>query len=428
MTPAHRSATWNTSGTDTTARRATIWLLLAAFLVALGIAPAGAAPVPSGPDALSIQRLYRAALLRDPDPSGLAHWSELRAKGTTLETIADQFANSVEYLERTGGLEDQAFVAQTYAEVLGRDPDDGGAAFWTASLAAGASRGAILLGFSDSAEHKVRTGLVGEPYVPPPQFLPDGSRTLFPDHQLVAEYGHPGIPAMGVLAEKDPLEAARQVQLRALDYELRSGRPALPTFEVIATVAQSQPGRDGLYSYVLPPPRIEPWLDAVRTVDGYLILDLQPGRARFIDQARVYESLLLQPDVGLAIDPEWSMGATGVPGRGIGSVTAAEINEVSAYLASLVERAGLPEKALIVHRFTAAMVTDPENVVDRDGIAMVFHADGFGTRHLKLEDYFGLLPDRFARGLKLFIDEDVRIFQPSEVVGLEPPPDVITYQ
>lgn len=402
---------------------------VATVVALLGGGVADAADPTTGPDTLSVERLYRAAFERGSDDTGLAYWEAQRDRGVSLVRIANAFVDSREFRARYGDLDAEAFVRRIYGNVLGRQPDTTGLRYWTDRLAEGRSRGWVLLGFSDSAEFKARTGLIGDPYERAIDELPRGGTSLFPEYRLVAEYGHPGVPVLGVLGETGPQESARRVQLRALDYEARGGRPVLPTFEIIATVAQAAPGADGLYTFELPPDRIRPWLEAVRSVDGYLVLDLQPGRARFIDQARRYEELLVEPDVGLAMDPEWSVGPGETPGGGtIGSVTAAEINEVSAYLSDLVAREGLPEKALVIHRFTPGMVVDPEDVVARPGVAIVFHADGFGSREAKLADYFGLLPDRFARGLKLFFDEDVRVLSPAEVLGLDPPPDVVTYQ
>ena len=45
------------------------------------------------------------------------------------------------------------------------------------------------------------------------------------------------------------------------------------------------------------------------------ILDVQPGRSDFMTEARRLEPWLRQPDVSLALDPEWNMGPRGVPGR-----------------------------------------------------------------------------------------------------------------
>ena len=67
----------------------------------------------------------------------------------------------------------------------------------------------------------------------------------------------------------------------------------------------------------------------------YVVLDLQPGRADLLDQAMRYRSLLLQPHVGLAVDPEWKLKPRQLPGGQIGSIGAAEINRTIAWLAAL---------------------------------------------------------------------------------------------
>jgi len=45
-------------------------------------------------------------------------------------------------------------VTLLYANVLGRAPDAAGLAGWVSMLAGGASRGSVLLGFSDSPEYQ----------------------------------------------------------------------------------------------------------------------------------------------------------------------------------------------------------------------------------------------------------------------------------
>ena len=80
----------------------------------------------------------------------------------------------------------------------------------------------------------------------------------------------------------------------------------------------------------------------------------------------------------------------------------------------------------MVHRFRGSMVTNDHLVVL--GVAIVFHADGIGSPQAKLGDYHTGLPDRFARGFKVFLDEDPVVMAPAELLALDPPPDVITYQ
>jgi mucin-19 len=98
-------------------------------------------------------RLYYAALARPPDYTGLTNWSNALQTGTlTLTGAADQFAASAEFLLKYGSLDNTGFVQQLYRNVLGREADPAGLADWVERLDGGATRGAILIGFSESPE------------------------------------------------------------------------------------------------------------------------------------------------------------------------------------------------------------------------------------------------------------------------------------
>ena len=56
-----------------------------------------------------------------------------------------------------------------------------------------------------------------------------------------------------------------------------------------------------------------------------------------------------------------------VPGREIGSVDAATINEVSRYLSRIVRKHGLPQKLLVVHRFTSGMIRNEHRLERHPG-------------------------------------------------------------
>lgn len=96
-----------------------------------------------------IGRLYRAYFLRAPDAEGLTYWTNT---GLPLAAVSEQFAASTEFRNRYGSLDDQAFVTTAYRNVLARDPDAGGLAHWLGILRRGTSRGAVMLGFSNSPE------------------------------------------------------------------------------------------------------------------------------------------------------------------------------------------------------------------------------------------------------------------------------------
>ena len=123
------------------------------------------------------------------------------------------------------------------------------------------------------------------------------------------------------------------------------------------------------------------------------------------------------------------------PGRQIGSLDAATINEVSAYLSDLVTRQRLPAKIFLVHQFKRHMLPDREAIVDRFGLATVFHVDGFGPPHSKRETYAllsskdGVIPGGTVHnGYKLFLDEDVPLQSAAEVLAITPRPELVSYQ
>ncbi|MDT7572136.1 MAG: hypothetical protein QOE05_2310, partial [Actinomycetota bacterium] len=142
------------------------------------------------------------------------------------------------------------------------------------------------------------------PTVPlPERQLPRGGRRIFPKFLVVAHYGSAGTAALGVLGEGSPDVAAGRLLRAAAPFAKASGRPVLPAFEFIATVAQAKAGDDGMYSTYVADADVARYLAAARRVKALLVLDLQPGRADFLTQAKHYEKFLVQPDVGLALDP-----------------------------------------------------------------------------------------------------------------------------
>ncbi|MGI8698293.1 MAG: hypothetical protein ACR2J0_04000 [Mycobacteriales bacterium] len=258
--------------------------------------------------------------------------------------------------------------------------------------------------------------------------LPVGGRTIFPRYRVVCYYGGAAGGALGVLGEGTPAQAGQRLLKAAAPFKTAT-RPVLPAFELITTVAQAHAGDDGDYSEPTAAADVQRYLTEVRKIKGLLILDLQPGRSDFLSQARLYEKFLEQPDVGLALDSEWHMKPGQVPGKVIGSASAAEINSVSAYLSGIVARKKLPQKLFVIHQFTLAMVQNKPQITSPPGLAVVFHIDGFGSRAAKLQKYAVLhVKPPFYNGLKLFYDEDIKRFSPKEAVALTPSPDLFSYQ
>jgi hypothetical protein len=270
--------------------------------------------------------------------------------------------------------------------------------------------------------------------------LARGGRVLLPHYRIVGYYGAPQHVELGALGIGTPEEAAKNLLKQAAAYS-RPGRPVMPAFELIATLAQADPGADGKYRLRQTPEVISRYLAAVRKIKGILILDVQPGQAQFVEEVRQLGPWLIEPDVELALDPEWNLPAGHVPGREIGSTNAATVNQVSYYLARIRHLENLPQKVLIVHQFTEGMVTERDRVLDRPGVAIVYNVDGYGTADQKKNIYRQLAyrsgagagsthPPGGGRfnGFKLFYKEDTGLMSAAQALGLAPPPDVVVYE
>ncbi|MDH3678889.1 MAG: DUF4214 domain-containing protein [Acidimicrobiia bacterium] len=104
-----------------------------------------------------IIRLYKAFFGRLPESQGLDHWVQARRTGMSLVQVAEALAGSAEFINRYGHLTNRQFVELLYANVLGRAADAGGLDHWTSVLDGGATRGRVMVGFSESNEFVAAT-------------------------------------------------------------------------------------------------------------------------------------------------------------------------------------------------------------------------------------------------------------------------------
>jgi hypothetical protein len=105
-----------------------------------------------------VAHLYQAAFDRRPDAGGLDFWAnQLDAGTSTGRDVASAFTGTSEFQATYAGLDNTAFVQRLYNNVLDRDGEAGGVAFWADRLGQGETRGDVLLGFSESFENVVRT-------------------------------------------------------------------------------------------------------------------------------------------------------------------------------------------------------------------------------------------------------------------------------
>ena len=254
---------------------------------------------------------------------------------------------------------------------------------------------------------------------------------LLPGHRIVAYYGNPLVPAMGVLGQGTPDQMLARLQQQAAAYAAADPKtPVQPALELIVTVAQAGAGPDGMYRARMAPAMIDQVLSWANSKGYLLILDVQPGRSTFAAEVQPLLSYLQHPNVELALDPEFAMHGNDVPGQTYGSVDAAAVNQVVQTLSNLVAANHLPPKILIVHRFRQDMVSNSSAIRPSPLVQVVMDMDGFGSNSEKLSSYNAYVRDQpvqFA-GVKLFYTQDQPVFTPQQALNLTPTPFVVIYQ
>jgi hypothetical protein len=96
-------------------------------------------------------RLYISYFLRNPEYDGYNFWLDaITDGGWTMGQVSDFFSQSQEFQNRYGSLDDAEFVSLVYQNVMGRNPDAPGFAFWTRQLENGRSRGWMMMQFTEA--------------------------------------------------------------------------------------------------------------------------------------------------------------------------------------------------------------------------------------------------------------------------------------
>ncbi len=285
-------------------------------------------------------------------------------------------------------------------------------------------------------------------------------RSLLPHYRIVSYYGNPLAASMGVLGQGTT--AGMLSRLAAQEQAFRAADPAKPVIgalELVAVVAQRSPGPYGYYSTQMPYSLIQDELELARSHHLLLILDVQIGHASVPLEVRYLAPFLRQPDVELALDPEFAMLPGDIPGVQFGSMPTPPVNWALRYLQNLTARYHLPQKVLILHQFIESMVPDWQGIQEQPDVALVRDLDGFGGWQLKSAEYerfiheeaipyfiplrspFGVrgalnafyaarLRSHFVvcGGIKLFYTQDHPVATPASVLALDPPPLVVIYQ
>jgi len=163
-----------------------------------------------------------------------------------------------------------------------------------------------------------------------------------------------------------------------------------------------------------------------------VVLDLQPGRTNFLLQAQEYETLLTQPNVGLALDPEWRLASTQIPLKQIGTVDSTEVNAVDDWLANLTAHNKLPQKLFLLHQFTLSMIANRQALdTSHQELAYVIQMDGQGLQPTKQDTWRAITadpPPNVQFGWKNFYAKDAPVLGPADTMAIMPKPWYISYQ
>ena len=239
-------------------------------------------------------------------------------------------------------------------------------------------------------------------------------------------YGRPDVPQMGIVGEHDVITLTALLQEHAARYDAANG-PELgvrPAFHLVYGTATVNPGEDDRHLYYLPDGLVQRYVDAAQQAGIDVILDIQIAGYTPVESIQRALPFLKNPNVHLAIDPEFAMTQAGqaVPGNPIGYVTAAQVNEVQRSIADYLRANGLPgPRVLLVHQFLADMIVDKDQLdATVPEVALTLSVDGFGDPWAKITKYNGFVDGAtpFA-AFKLFYGWDEPLLTEEQALGVE---------
>ncbi|MEO5815918.1 MAG: hypothetical protein ABIT20_11630 [Gemmatimonadaceae bacterium] len=259
---------------------------------------------------------------------------------------------------------------------------------------------------------------------------------LLPANRIVAFYGNPLEKRMGALGEYP-----KETMLQMLDKEVQRwakadpSHPVIPALHMVVTTAQGAPGKNGLYRLRMRDSLVDAIYGWAKEKKGIFFVDIQLGKDNVENEVPRLRRWLENPDVHMAVDPEFAMAASGaVPGTKIGTMDAKAINWVINFMDGIVKEKNLPPKILVVHRFTRKMVSNSKDIRPTANVQVVMDMDGWGPPWLKFDsyhDYVKAEPVQYT-GFKLFFHNDTKkgdaLLTPAEVLRLHPRPLYIQYQ
>jgi hypothetical protein len=258
------------------------------------------------------------------------------------------------------------------------------------------------------------------------------SRPIYLNNDIIAYYGHPLSPNMGILGRYTKEELNTQLNSLASEYNAANGKRGVrKAFYIIYGTVQPGGGIGNI-----PEPDLQEYIRFGLEHDILIFIDHQIGKYDPIDSLREILPYLQYPNVHLALDPEWR---TDKPMRNIGSVTAEEINRAQEIMSRYMTDHRIPgERMLVIHQFDYRMLKDRDEIhTGYNHVTLVHCSDGFGGPALKRNTYAynARATNIPVKGFKLFYNFEIPgagyddpLLSPEEVLELNPRPSLIMYQ
>ncbi|MGB3330372.1 MAG: hypothetical protein WBA46_15535, partial [Thermomicrobiales bacterium] len=200
--------------------------------------------------------------------------------------------------------------------------------------------------------------------------------------------------------------------------------------ELIASVAQGSPGPDNMYIADTPGTLLDQYTQFTAANDMVLFLDVQMGFKKPKDDYAGLERWLKFDHVHLGIDPEFHMRPGELPGQDIGQIDGSDVTEAQNWLVEIAKKYNVSRKTLIVHQFHHTMIENKDTIKPVNGVDLVIDEDGFGPPAMKRDTYNVVIKQEPIEynGIKLFYKQDDPLMTATDVLALDPPPDVVIYQ
>ncbi len=255
---------------------------------------------------------------------------------------------------------------------------------------------------------------------------------ILPDNRVLLYYGFPEVDTMGILGEYSPEELLPLLEQQKAEYEAVNpdGRPWVTGFELIGSVAQKDPGADGMYVADTDGRWLDMYTIFTHENNMQLFMDVQMGRKAPHEDYEGLERWMRYPHVHLAIDPEFHLPEDGVPGDALGKIHASDVTRAQEWLIGISDKYGLPRKMLIIHQFHVYSVEDKDQISPMDGVDLVTNEDGWGPPWMKLDTYNVVITQNPIQynGFKVFYRQDDPLMSAADVMALDPIPDLVNYQ